>query len=131
MDRREFIRVTGISGIAFSGLMPLISCSNDDPDFEEQLKKQALLAFKRFEEVWDFNDFWKRGNTFDACLVLASAVNQQWPDDPEVKEKLKAEVDASIAAGVCGAPFFIVDGEPFWGADRIDHLEHWLSTGGW
>lgn len=52
-------------------------------------------------------------------------------NDPEVKEKLKTEVDASIAAGVCGAPYFIVDGEPFWGADRIDHLEHWLSTGGW
>jgi hypothetical protein len=84
MDRREFIRITGVSGVAFSGLMPLISCSNDDPNLEEQLKKQALLAFNRFEEVWDFNDFWKRGNTFDACLVFASAVNKRWPDDPEV-----------------------------------------------
>jgi len=52
-------------------------------------------------------------------------------NDPAVKDKLKTEVDASIAAGVCGAPFFIVDGEPFWGADRIDHIERWLSTGGW
>ena len=72
--------------MAFSGLMPLISCSNENPDFEAQLRQQALLAFKRFEEVWDFNDFWKRGNTFDACLVFAAAVNQQWPDDPEVIE---------------------------------------------
>jgi len=86
MDRREFIRVTGVSGIAFSGLMPLISCSNDDPDFEALLKQQAFLAFDRFEEVWDFNDFWKRGNTFDACLVFAAALNQRWPNDPEVNE---------------------------------------------
>lgn len=86
MDRREFIRVTGVSGIAFSGLMPLMSCSNDDPGFEEQLRQQALDAFNRFEEVWDFNDFWKRGNTFDACLVFAAALNQRWPDDPEVIE---------------------------------------------
>lgn len=52
-------------------------------------------------------------------------------DDPAVKERLKQEVDASIAAGVCGAPFFVVDGEPFWGCDRLDHVERWLSTGGW
>ena len=52
-------------------------------------------------------------------------------NDPVVKEKLKDEVDASIEAGVCGAPFFLVDGEPFWGADRLDHVERWLSTGGW
>jgi hypothetical protein len=91
MDRRKFIQVSGVSGIGvsgltFTGLMPLISCSGDDPDLEEQLKQQALLAFKRFEEVWDFNDFWKRGNTFDACLVFAAALNRQWPDDPQVME---------------------------------------------
>jgi len=51
-----------------------------------ELKQKALLTFKRFEQVWDFSDFWKRGNTFDACLVFAKAVDQQWPDDPEVKE---------------------------------------------
>ena len=86
MDRRRFIQVTGVSGIAFSGFMPLLSCSSNDPNLEEQLKRQALLAFKRFEEVWDFFDFWKRGNTFDACLVFAAAVQQRWPNDPQVKE---------------------------------------------
>ncbi len=86
MDRRKFIKVTGISGITISGLLPFLSCSSDDPSFEEELKQQALLAFKRFEEVWDFFDFWKRGNTFDACLVFANAVQQRWPNDPQVKE---------------------------------------------
>ena len=51
--------------------------------------------------------------------------------DPAVKERLKAENDAAMAAGVCGSPFFVVDGEPFWGADRLDHVERWLATGGW
>ena len=60
------------------------------------------------------------------CDELRTALN-----DPVVKEKLKGEVDASIEAGVYGAPFFLVDGEPFWGADRLDHVERWLSTGGW
>ena len=98
MDRRRFIHITGVSGMGASGMvlsgltlsgwMPLPSCSTHEPDLEEKLKQQALLAFKRFEEVWDFNDFWKRGNTFDACLVFAAALNQKWPDDPEVKKIL-------------------------------------------
>ena len=51
--------------------------------------------------------------------------------DPAVKARLKTEVDAAIARGVFGSPFFIVDGEPFWGHDRLDHVERWLETGGW
>lgn len=52
-------------------------------------------------------------------------------DDARVKDKLRAEVDSAMARGVFGSPFFIVDGEPFWGVDRLDQLERWLATGGW
>jgi 2-hydroxychromene-2-carboxylate isomerase len=51
--------------------------------------------------------------------------------DQAVKDRLRQAVEQAIADGVCGAPFFVVDGEPFWGADRLDHLERWLATGGW
>ncbi|MFZ3321572.1 MAG: 2-hydroxychromene-2-carboxylate isomerase [Usitatibacter sp.] len=51
--------------------------------------------------------------------------------DSAVKERAKAEVDAAIAKGVFGSPFFIVDGEPFWGCDRIPMLEQWVKRGGW
>ena len=43
------------------------------------------------------------------------------------KERLKRENEAAIATGVFGAPFFIVDGEPFWGNDRRGQIEQWLS----
>lgn len=52
-------------------------------------------------------------------------------DDPAHKERTKGEVDAAIAAGVFGSPFFIVAGEPFWGVDRMPMLEEWIRTGGW
>ena len=52
-------------------------------------------------------------------------------EDPAVKERGKKEVESAIAAGVFGSPFFIVDGEPFWGVDRIPMLEEWVKTGGW
>lgn len=52
-------------------------------------------------------------------------------EDPAVKERVKKEVDAAIAGGVFGSPFFIVDGEPFWGVDRMAMLEEWIRRGGW
>ncbi|MFQ5973204.1 MAG: 2-hydroxychromene-2-carboxylate isomerase [Alphaproteobacteria bacterium] len=51
--------------------------------------------------------------------------------DPAVKQRLRDEVGAAIERGVFGSPFFFVDGEPFWGADRLDHVDRWLETGGW
>jgi 2-hydroxychromene-2-carboxylate isomerase len=44
---------------------------------------------------------------------------------------LRAEVDASLAAGVFGSPTLLIDGEPFWGVDKLEQAERWLATGGW
>jgi hypothetical protein len=49
---------------------------------------------------------------------------------PQLKERLKAECEEAIARGVCGSPFIIIDGEPFFGADRLPQIAHWLETGG-
>ena len=51
-------------------------------------------------------------------------------DDPAIKEALKREVSQAIEAGVCGSPFVIADGEPFWGLDRFDQLDRWLAENG-
>jgi len=50
---------------------------------------------------------------------------------PEAKEALKQAVDTAVAKGVFGVPYFIVDGEPIWGSDRLWMLEHWLQFGAW
>jgi 2-hydroxychromene-2-carboxylate isomerase len=50
--------------------------------------------------------------------------------DPAVKDRLKREVEASLQKGVFGSPYIIVDGEPFWGSDRLDQIQAWLDTGG-
>ena len=50
---------------------------------------------------------------------------------PETKAKLREVTDRAIAGGIFGSPFFIVDGEPFWGHDRLAQVERWLATGGW
>lgn len=51
--------------------------------------------------------------------------------DPAVKERLRQEVDGALAAGVCGSPYVLVDGEPFWGYDKFPRIEEWLEKGGW
>jgi 2-hydroxychromene-2-carboxylate isomerase len=51
--------------------------------------------------------------------------------DPAIKERLKQATEAAIERGVFGSPFVLVDGEPFWGADRLDQVERWLAGGGW
>lgn len=47
-----------------------------------------------------------------------------------VKEQLKRATETAAAQGVFGVPFFIVDQEPFWGADRLPQVDQWLATGG-
>jgi len=48
----------------------------------------------------------------------------------EVKARLRAVCDEALALGVFGSPYVIVDGEPFWGVDRLPQIERWLESGG-
>ncbi len=73
-----------------------------DPDALEALTREFGLAPGEAELVWS---------------------------DPQWKLRLKQANDAAIAAGVFGAPFFVVDGEPFWGNDRRAQIERWLEQG--
>ncbi|MDO8605320.1 MAG: 2-hydroxychromene-2-carboxylate isomerase [Phaeospirillum sp.] len=61
----------------------------------------------------------------DAAELEAAAQDSVW------KQRLRDETEAAIAAGVFGSPFFIVDGEGFWGADRLAMVEDWVKSGGW
>jgi 2-hydroxychromene-2-carboxylate isomerase len=51
--------------------------------------------------------------------------------DPAIKEKLMTETNEAIDRNVFGSPYFIVDGEGFWGCDRLNMVDRWLETGGW
>jgi 2-hydroxychromene-2-carboxylate isomerase len=62
---------------------------------------------------------------FDSDAVAAGI------QDPAIKEQLKTVTDDAISRNVFGSPFFMVDGEGFWGADRLDMVDKWLETGGW
>jgi len=58
----------------------------------------------------------------------AAEAERVWTE-PRWKSRLKTACDDAIAQGVFGAPFFVIDGEPFWGNDRRDQIERWLGGG--
>jgi 2-hydroxychromene-2-carboxylate isomerase len=100
-------------------------------DQNEPLAKQFALALYRayFEEDVDISDTANVARIaaslgFDAKRLLAAL------SDLSLKERLRAQNEAAIARGVFGSPFFFVDGEPFWGSDRLPQIEKWLTEGG-
>ena len=44
---------------------------------------------------------------------------------------LRQSVQSALDAGVFGSPTVVVDGEPFWGVDRLPDVDAWLAGGGW
>jgi 2-hydroxychromene-2-carboxylate isomerase len=58
---------------------------------------------------------------------LAEAPARDAMTGPIGRERLASMVDAAVADGVTGSPFFIVDGEPFFGADRLPQIAWRLS----
>lgn len=60
---------------------------------------------------------------FDAASVIERA------QSPESAATRQANSMAAIAASIPGVPGYVLAGEPFFGQDRIDDLEHALDSG--
>ncbi len=74
---------------------------------------------------------WGEGRSLTDPTVLADVVESVGFDardlaerirDERVKARLREHTDQALALGVFGVPTFVLDGELFWGHDRLDHL---------
>ncbi|MCP5367327.1 MAG: 2-hydroxychromene-2-carboxylate isomerase [Hyphomicrobiales bacterium] len=100
----------------------------EDPD---TARKFARLAFNTyFGKGIDITPAEVVVNIAAGCNVDPAALEPAL-SDPAVKQALKDRTAEAVERGVCGAPFFFVDGEPFWGSDRLWMVKKWLRTGGW
>lgn len=61
------------------------------------------------------------------AMGLDAARLTEGMNSPAMREQIKADTDAALQRGVFGAPFMIVDGEPFWGFDRFEQIDAFLS----
>ena len=66
-----------------------------------------------------------------AAIGLDRGVLERAIQDQSVKDRLRSEIGQAIQKGVFGSPILIVDGEVFWGHDKLSELEAWLESGGW
>jgi 2-hydroxychromene-2-carboxylate isomerase len=99
-----------------------------DPALAKKLAQALYHAY--FAEDRDISNPEVTGNVA-AKLGVDKAGLSQALNEPAIKERLRIEVDAAIERGVFGSPYIVIDGEPFWGSDRLDQVERWLATGGW
>jgi 2-hydroxychromene-2-carboxylate isomerase len=86
-----------------------------------------------------FRAYFTAGRDIDNIDTVLDVATSQGLSRPELaealggvalREQLRNEVDRALARGVFGTPFFIVDGESFWGMDRLPQMELWLTEGG-
>jgi len=74
-------------------------------------------------------------NIADEATLTALLAERELParrlDDAHsqaVHERYEADTEQAIAAGVFGAPSYVVAGEIFWGQDRLDFLQRRLRS---
>ncbi|WP_435140215.1 2-hydroxychromene-2-carboxylate isomerase [Pseudopelagicola sp. nBUS_19] len=71
-------------------------------------------------------------DTPEGIFAIGEVLGISNPDavmsDTLVKDVLRTNTDAAIAAGVFGVPTFIVDGEVFWGDDSTDMMLDYLGN---
>ena len=63
------------------------------------------------------------------ALGLDTAALAAGVQDDAIKNALRDAVEQSITRGVFGAPTIFIDGEMFWGQDRLAQVERWIGTG--
>jgi 2-hydroxychromene-2-carboxylate isomerase len=102
--------------------------ADDDPARAQDFAKRVYRAY--FAEGRDVADPAVVLEIAASAGADAGALTETLKGEA-IKERVKGEVDKAMQAGVFGSPYFIVDGEPFWGVDRLPVMEEWLRTGGW
>ncbi|MDP3264564.1 MAG: DsbA family protein [Tabrizicola sp.] len=48
-------------------------------------------------------------------------------ETPDIAARYDAETDIALAHGVFGSPSFVVNGEVFWGDDRLEEALLWAQ----
>jgi 2-hydroxychromene-2-carboxylate isomerase len=133
-SRRDFERTARLHGIPFRMPEPFpIATVAAARAFYVVLDRDGETAAARLARSL-FAAYWVDGrNIAEPGLVAqVSGLARGQFETAAAKERLRAATAEAIEEkGVFGSPFFIVDGEPFWGADRLEQVDRWLATGGW
>lgn len=137
--RHDWARIARLTGVPFRlperHPIAAVAASRAFYWIEKRAPDRAV-AFAR--EV--FRTYFADGAAIDHVDVLGDIAERVGVDrtdvlgalqSAEVKQDLRARTDEAAAKGVFGSPYCIVDGEPFWGWDRLAMMKSWIERGGW
>lgn len=137
--RHDWQRLARLKGVQFNlpadhpkvglpAIRAFYALDRKDTQGAAQLAKRIIVGY--FGEGLDTDDP-------HAIARLASMLGHD-PDlvlvgttDPEIKAIARRHGEEAVARGVFGSPWIFVDGEPFWGNDRLPMVERWLAKGPW
>jgi 2-hydroxychromene-2-carboxylate isomerase len=93
-------------------------------DAAMQLTGAVLKAV--WAEQRNINDAATLAQLLAECALPAGALELALSD--AVQQRYEAATQQAFDAGVFGAPSYVIDGEIFWGQDRLDFLERRLAA---
>jgi 2-hydroxychromene-2-carboxylate isomerase len=139
-DHQRYAKVTGLpfrkpsrfpikTSAALRATLMIPRLAGEDPDNYTALKMgdfaQAVMRA-----------YWERDVDISDTAVLAALAYDLGVNgdrliaaagSDDARARLAAVTERAIARGVFGAPMFFVEGEMFWGKDRLDFVERWLT----
>ena len=136
--RRDWDRLARLHGLPFmlpdpfpvrtlTAARTCLLAADADPALVGPFVREGFAAlFGRGEQI-------DRPEVLRECLAAAGLdpAIADWAGAAEAKERFVRQTEEARRRGVFGSPFFIVDDEPFWGADRLPMLELFLDRGAW
>ena len=133
----ELARFRDFSGLPMNIQPKFFPVAGDDAarliiavDLNDGAAAAMRLSAAVFAAVWeremDIADAGTLAGLLAHCGLGANRLDES--RQSAVQQKYDANTQAALDAGVFGAPSYVVDGEIFWGQDRLDFLQRELNA---
>lgn len=132
LETRRFLQRYGVPGYELNPYFPVNTLL---------LMRGAIVAQQQgfFERYVDemYRHMWREPKKMDDPEVVSAALAQsalpvavilQGVQQPEVKQRLIDNTEDAVARGVFGSPSFIVDGELYFGKEKLRDIEELLGS---
>jgi 2-hydroxychromene-2-carboxylate isomerase len=133
LETQRFIKRHGLTAYRMNPNFPV----NTLQLMRGAVAAQRLGVFEAYVEA-GFVAMWEEGQKMDDPAVMAAALAKAGLDaealttlaeDPEVKQALMDNTQAACDAGAFGIPTFAIDGELYFGKDRLRDVEEAILAG--
>ena len=132
LETRRFVQRHGIVGFTSNPYFPV----NTLRIMRGAVAAQRLGVFEAYVDAV-FHHMWEAPKKMDEPEVIAAALTESGLDaatlmtkaeDPEVKQALIDNTNAAFEAGAFGSPSFLVNGELWFGKDRLRDVEEAIAA---